>query len=138
MMSGGRPIAFLVDVVPTDVLDPRELGDSFYGSMLDFLLRRGDPALKHSYTELGAEAANKDLAQRLHLRPGDPLLKFSAQLYTASGRVVDYSLSYFSPGHFRFHVIRRVNQLTPQVADSAATVGRAPGLAERELVDTRA
>lgn len=130
MMSGERPIAFLIDVVPTDVLDPKELGDSFDGSILDFLLRRRDPALKHSHTELGAEAADTDLAQRLHLRVGDPLLKFTAQLYAETGRVVDYSVSYFSPGHFRFHIIRRVNQLSlsPQVSEGPASQERAVGL----------
>src|SRR5487761_2581831 len=127
MMSGGRPIAFLIDVVPTDILGPRELGDSFDGSMLDFLLRRREPPLKHSHTELGAEAADADLAHRLHLRVGDPLLKFTAQLYAASGRVVDYSLSYFSPGYFRFHVIRRVNQLAPQASEAPAPQERAAG-----------
>jgi len=129
IMSGERPIAFLIDVVPTDVLDPKELGDSFDGSMLDFLLRRRDPPLKHSHTELGAEAADTELAHRLHLGVGDPLLKFSAQLYATNGRVVDYSVSYFSPGHFRFHINRRVNQLSPQVSAGPAPVGRAVGLA---------
>lgn len=119
MMSGDRPIAFLIDVVPTDVIDPRELGDSFEGSVLDFLLARRDPLLKHSHTELSAEAADSDLAHRLRLPVGGPVLKFTAQLYAATGRVVDFSISYFSPGHFRFHIIRRVNQLSTQVHDDA-------------------
>lgn len=135
MMSGERPIAFLIDVVPTDVLDPKELGDSFDGSVLDFLLRRRDPPLKHSHTELSAEAADTDLAHRLHLPVGDPLLKFTAQLYAATGRVVDYSISYFSPGHFRFHIIRRVNQLSPQVSEGPAPYGRVVGLAVAVPVD---
>lgn len=137
MMSGERPIAFLIDVVPTDVIDPKELGGSFDGSVLDFLLRRRDPPLKHSHTELGAEAANTDLAHWLQLRVGDPLLKFTAQLYAATERVVDYSVSYFSPGHFRFHIIRRVNQLSPQVSQGPAPPGRAVGLALAVPVEAR-
>jgi len=108
--SGDRPMAFLVDVVPTEVVGPAELGASFYGSVLDFLLERGHPPLTHSYTELSAQAANADLARRLGVRAGAPLLTFTAQLYSSGGRVVDYSRSYFSPGHFRFHIIRRVGQ----------------------------
>ncbi len=119
MLSGDRPIAFLIDVVPTDILGAGELGDSFDGSVLDLLLRRGDLSLKHSFTELVAEAADTDLAKRLRLRVGDPLLTFTARLFAATGRVVDYSVSYFSPGHFRFHVIRRVNQLAPQVPEDS-------------------
>jgi Transcriptional regulators len=96
--------------------------------VLDFLLRRRDPPLKHSHTELGAEAADTELAHRLHLGVGDPLLKFTAQLYATNGRVVDYSVSYFSPGHFRFHINRRVNQLSPQASAGPAPLGRAVGL----------
>ena len=121
MLSGERPIAFLIDVVPTDILDAGELGDSFDGSVLDLILRRGDPPLKHSHTELVAEAADTDL----HLRVGDPLLAFTARLIAATGRVVDYSVSYFSPGHFRFHVIRRVNQLAPRAPEEPAPRARA-------------
>jgi GntR family transcriptional regulator len=112
MVSGELPIAYLVDVVPADALDPRELRDDFEGSVLDLLLRHGDPQLRHSYTELCAEAADRELVRWLRLRKGDPLLRLTAQLYATDGRVVDYSTSYFTPGHFKFHVIRRVNQLS--------------------------
>jgi GntR family transcriptional regulator len=36
------------------------------------------------------------------------LLLFIARLYDENGVVVDYSSSYFLPGYFRFHVVRRV------------------------------
>ena len=58
--------------------------------------------------KLAAEAADGDVARWLHLQRGAPLLKLEAQLYAQDGRVVDYSLSYFVPGYFRFHVVRRV------------------------------
>jgi GntR family transcriptional regulator len=35
-----------------------------------------------------------------------------ATLYSANGAVVDYSHSYFLPGHFRFHVVRRIGTQT--------------------------
>jgi len=111
IVPGELPIAYLVDIVPADILDPHDLGETFQGSVLDLLLRRSDPPLRSSYTELCAEAATRDLTRRLRLRSGDPLLKLTAQLYAMDGRVVDYSISYFTPGHFKFHVIRRVNQL---------------------------
>ena len=137
MLSGDRPIAFLVDVVPTDILDAMDLGDAFDGSVLDLLLRRGDPPLKHSHTELVAEAADSSLAQRLRLRVGDPLLTFTARLVAMSGRVVDYSVSYFSPGHFRFHVIRRVNQLSSQAPEGPGQRERAADLVGAVPVEAR-
>lgn len=32
----------------------------------------------------------------------------AAHLYAEIGRVIDYSFSYFLPGYFHFHVVRRV------------------------------
>jgi GntR family transcriptional regulator len=112
IVSGDLPIAYLIDVLPADTLDPRVLRDEFHGSVLDLLLRRPDRPLGHSRTELSAVAADDDLTRWLSIGVGDPLLKLTAQLFAKDGSVVDHSLSYFSPGHFRFHVNRRVNQLT--------------------------
>jgi GntR family transcriptional regulator len=44
----------------------------------------------------------------LEVQRGDVLLKFISTLYTASGKIVDYSSSYFLPGYFKFHIVRRV------------------------------
>ena len=127
MMSGERPVAFLVDIVPTDALDPDELRQSFQGSVLDLLLNRGSPPLTQSHTELTAEAADDELARSLHLDVGEPLLRLSAQLYTADGRIVDHSLSHFIPGHFRFHVVRRVSQRSPLASGFRAASGERQG-----------
>ncbi len=111
IMTGERPIAFLVDIVPAFVLRRDELDDSFSGSVLDLLVRRADLPLSHSRTDICIEAASEAIARQLHLRPGDPLHQLSAQLFTRDGRVIDYSQSYFVPGYFRFHVIRRIGNI---------------------------
>jgi GntR family transcriptional regulator len=108
IMADGERVAHLSDVVPEKYLRQTELGEGFHGSVLDLLLARGWPALSHSRTELAAEAADADLARALHIQRGAPLLKLEAQLYAQDGLVVDYSTSYFVPGYFRFHVVRRV------------------------------
>lgn len=104
----GRPVAYLVDVLPRHVLAPEALGGGFRGSVLDLLLRRGDPPLGHSRTEISAVAAPADLARRLQIQRGDALLRLGAVLFAADGEAVDRSESYFLPGPFRFHVMRRV------------------------------
>ncbi len=108
IMTDGRPIAYLVDTVPTSVLPRRDLEEYFSGSVLDVLIRRADVSLSHSRTDILIESANELLAQKLHLQAGEPLLKLLGQLYARDGRVIDYSVSYFIPGYFHFHVIRRV------------------------------
>ncbi len=102
-----RPVAYLVDVLPSDGLSPKDLPDAFHGSVLDFLLGRGD-ALTSSRADVSALGATADVAKALEIQRGDVLLNFSAQLFNDSGRVVDYSLSYFIPGNFHFHIVRRV------------------------------
>ncbi len=48
------------------------------------------------------------MARALQIQRDDVLLHFVAYLYSNDGRVVDYSFSYFLPGYFRFHVVRKV------------------------------
>ncbi len=103
-----RPVAFLVDLLPVEVLPDAGLKEGFTGSVLDWLLKRGSPQLDHSKTEIQAVAAPSDIARALQIQRGDVLLKFTAKLYTNSGELVDHSSSYFLPGYFRFHVVRRV------------------------------
>ncbi len=103
-----RPVAYLVDVLPEDVLRPSDLSGGFRGSVLDMLLERGDPPLGTSRCDIQAVAAPPEIAKILGIQRGDVLLMFEARLLSMEGRVVDYSLSYFLPGYFRFHVVRRV------------------------------
>jgi len=103
-----RPVAYLVDILPEEVLKESDIDEGFTGSVLDLLLRRGDPLLTNSLTEISAIAATPEVARSLEIQRGDVLLYFVARLYAADGRVVDYSMSYFLPGYFRFKIVRRV------------------------------
>jgi GntR family transcriptional regulator len=105
-----RPIAYLVDTLPSDVLGAAELESGFTGSVLDLLLRRGDPKLVQSRSEINAIGATSEVARALQIQRDDVLLHFVAWLYAEGGRVVDYSFSYFLPGYFRFHVVRKVGR----------------------------
>jgi GntR family transcriptional regulator len=109
IMTSACPVAYLVDIVPTTVLCKQDLSESFSGSVLDVFIQRNEPALSHSRTDIMPEPADLTTARKLHLQRGDMLLKLDAQLYTRDGRIADYSLSYFVPGYFRFHVVRRIN-----------------------------
>jgi GntR family transcriptional regulator len=104
----GGPVAFLIDIVPADLLDPMELDEKFSGSVLDLFLKRGSPALSSSRCEINADTASQEVARSMGIQKRDVLLRFEAYLYDFAGRVVDYSFSYFLPGYFRFHVVRRV------------------------------
>ena len=107
MRADGRPVAYLVDTLPEDVLKPSQLPISFKGSVLDFLIDRGDH-LTVSRAAISAIDATAEVAKPLEIQRGDVLLQFVSQLYNVSGKVIDYSSSYFIPGYFHFHVNRRV------------------------------
>jgi GntR family transcriptional regulator len=108
ILAEDRPVAFLVDVLPTSVIDQEELVEEFTGSVLDLLLSHEDISLQVSRTEINASTAAGEVARAMGIQRGDVLLRFIAYLYTTEGRIVDYSHSYFLPGYFRFHVVRRV------------------------------
>ena len=103
-----HPVAYLIDVLPNHVLPEEDLKDGFTGSVLDLLLRRGSPRFSKSFTDIQAVSATPEIAKMLEVQRGDVLLMFIARLYNENGEVVDYSSSYFLPGYFRFHVVRRV------------------------------
>jgi len=110
ILADERPVAYLIDILPDNQVSPAELKESFTGSVLDLLLRRGSPELVSSRTEINAVTANPEAARALGIQRGDVLLGFVAYLYDSLGHVVDLSYSYFLPGYFRFHVVRRVGQ----------------------------
>ena len=107
MREETRPVAYLVDILPEDVLKPEQLPAHFKGSVLDFLLARGDQ-LTVSKAAISAIGAPADVAKALQIQRGDVLLEFVSKLYHSGGKVLDYSSSYFIPGYFHFHVVRRV------------------------------
>lgn len=105
--TAGRPIAYLVDTLPEDILSIKDLPTGFNGSVLDLLLGRGD-LLSSSRADVSAIDATADIAKPLEIQRGDVLLHFNSHLFDGDGRVVDISMTYFIPGFFHFHVVRRV------------------------------
>ena len=105
--ADSRPVAYLVDILPENILHPKDLPVDFHGSVLDFLLARGD-RLTSSRANVSAIGGTAEVAKALEIQRGDVLLHFYSQLFDDSGKIVDYSLSYFIPGYFHFHIVRRV------------------------------
>lgn len=105
-----RPVAFLVDVLPESVFSKEDMDAGFTGSVLDRLIASKKIDLSISKTVIQAEAASSSIARALQIQRGDVLLMFKANLFSVDGRIIDYSYSYFLPGYFRFHVVRRVGE----------------------------
>jgi GntR family transcriptional regulator len=110
ILADDRPVAYLTDSLPKKVLPESDLSSSFTGSVLDLMLKKGTPRLSKSFTDIQAVSAPAEIARKLEIQRGDVLLQFVARLYDENGNVIDYSSSYFLPGYFRFHVVRKVEQ----------------------------
>ena len=105
--ADSRPVAYLIDILPVDILNESELPDGFNGSVLDFMITRGDK-LTVSRAAISATNATAEVAKALEIQRGDVLLQFISQLYSGTGKIVDHTASYFIPGYFNFHVVRRI------------------------------
>jgi GntR family transcriptional regulator len=109
MRAETRPVAYLIDILSEDTLKIADLPEGFNGSVLDFLLERGDD-LRISRAAISATNATAEVAKALEIQRGDVLLQFISQIYSSSGKIVDYTASYFIPGYFNFHVVRRIGK----------------------------
>lgn len=108
ILTDGRPVAYLEDYLPPEILTEEDLKVGFTGSVLDFLLKHGKANLTKSFTDIQAIVAPAEIAKKLEIQRNAVLLLFSARLYDDTGKIVDFSNSYFLPGYFRFHVVRKV------------------------------
>lgn len=102
-----RPVAYLIDIMPEDLLPGETQGSDFRGSLLDLMIQRDHPTISHANSEVMAISAPPDVARQLNIQRGDVLLCLESWLFTQEGTVIDHTYSYFLPGTFRFHVLRR-------------------------------
>ena len=103
-----RELAQSLEASPIDVISEEEVKIHFTGSVLDLLIKRDDVPLASSKCDISATGATTELAAALEIQPNDPLLVFSSLLFSTRGRILDSSFSYFIPGYFHFHIVRRV------------------------------
>ena len=108
ILAEDRPVAFLEDNLPLDILSEEDVKQDFTGSVLDMLIRRDDIPLASSKCEISAIGAAPEIASALDIQRHDPLLVFSSLLFSTRGRIIDSSFSYFLPGYFHFHIVRHV------------------------------
>lgn len=108
ILTEDEPVAYLIDILPEDLLSPEVLNNQFTGSVLDLMIHIGDPPLSISKTEISAAHAPVEVAKALKVQRGDTLLLLNALLFDEEGNPVDYSHSYFLPGNFRLHIIRKI------------------------------
>ncbi|WP_176229309.1 GntR family transcriptional regulator [Candidatus Hakubella thermalkaliphila] len=104
----GEPMAYMHDVVPEKVATLEEVRKGFKGSVLDFLVQKGELLVAYAWANIRPVAVDDFLADKLAVRVGSPVLLLEEFLYSEANQVIEYSLNYFVPKFCQFHIIRRV------------------------------
>ena len=103
----GRPVAFLntFAVESCANLDTLESAD---GSLLEFLIERGDPAPTHTHSKIRAIRADEFLAGQLEIPEGEALLYLIETYFTQAGDPIALSHNYFVSDRFGFYISRQI------------------------------
>lgn len=81
---------------------------SNYGeSVLVYMVNDCTPPLAHTRSEIFAIAAPEEVASRLDIPPGKPVLHMEETYFSGMGEIIGVGLSYFVTDRFRFYVTRR-------------------------------
>lgn len=113
IQTSKEPIAFLIDILPIDILTRGELDCDFSGSVLDILLKSQNCHISHASTDITAQKPlDPNISKKLKLKTSDIVLQFESMLYSTDGRKIDHSYSYFVPGYFKFNVVRKIEPET--------------------------
>jgi GntR family transcriptional regulator len=106
-----RPAAWMVDVVPEDVIGVEEVRERFRpdAMLLDLLVSEGVPV---GFSQMFIEAIVIDPDERvgrtLGLKALSAALSLTQTMYLTDGRPVQWSRDTFLPGHLNLHVVREL------------------------------
>lgn len=106
-----RPAAWMVDVVPEDVLGVEKVRERFRpdAMVLDVLVSEGVPV---GYSQMFIEAVVIDpdaqIGRTLGLKALSAALSLAQTMYLIDARPVQWSRDIFLPGHLDLHVVREL------------------------------
>ncbi|HUZ77260.1 MAG TPA: GntR family transcriptional regulator [Chloroflexota bacterium] len=99
-----EPDTWIENYLPLDIgraLDPARLSSD---SLIQLLDERPDFHLTAGYETISAVSADSDVAARLHIAPGSPILVLERGLQTAAGRTVDFARFHQRGDRYRYSV----------------------------------
>jgi GntR family transcriptional regulator len=107
----GNPAAWMVDVVPEEVIGVEVVRERFRpdAMVLDLLVSEGIPV---GFSQMFIEAVmiepDDRVGRRLGLRSLSAALSLTQTMYLADGRPVQWSRDTFLPGNLNLHVVREL------------------------------
>jgi len=100
------PVAYMLDVAPTSIFSPADVGETFKGSVLDLLRQKQGIQIAQAVADIVALNADASLAEKLRIKLGRAVLLLEEILFDREGTAMEFSRNYFVPDFFCFHVVR--------------------------------
>ena len=101
------PSMYLVDYVIADEQQEQEML-SYSGSILTYLIEDNDPPLTYAKAKIYSVGATPDVAEKLSIEEGRPVLYMNENGFNAVGDMVSLTNIYYLTDQFYFSVTRRV------------------------------
>jgi GntR family transcriptional regulator len=111
LLVEGKPAAWMVDVVPEEVIGLKEAREHFRpdAMVLDLLVSQGVPVgFSQMYIEATMIGPEDYVGRKLGLKALSAALSLTQTMYFTDGRPVQWSRDTFLPGHLNLHVIREL------------------------------
>jgi len=103
----GDVLAYMVDVIPADLIDLEDFKGKFTGSMLDYMEQAPATPPLRSKIMMQAVPASSKIAAKMQIPEGTSLLLLEEQVFSEGNQVIDYSYNYYLTSRFRFQILRR-------------------------------
>jgi GntR family transcriptional regulator len=104
---GKKPVAYMLDIVPSSVISAEDINEAFNGSVLDLIRRKREVRIAQAVADIIALDAADSLAKKLDIESDRAVLLLEEVLFDEEGFVVEFSQNYFNPEYVRFHIVRR-------------------------------
>ncbi len=108
-LADGQPVVASTDIVPAELLSADDLAgatDYEHQSLYSLLYKTRGVAIYHGQALLEPVIARREHARKLHVKPGQPLLRISQVDFDGLGRPVMYSVEHHVANWVRFVVER--------------------------------
>lgn len=103
----GGPVAWMVDLVPVEILPTATVEARFKGSVLDVLMSDGPHQVGYADCDVLPIALPSDIAAHLLAPPGTVALSMEEVTYTPEGKALAWGRSWMLPSKLRFALRRR-------------------------------
>jgi len=101
------PTIYIIDYLKSSSGKATELSD-WQDSVITYLVKKCDPPLTHTRTEIFAVGASKVVASKFNVSEGKPILYQVESYFSSSGDLLGMGFVYIQTDYFHFFVNRRV------------------------------